>query len=220
MGKKLNLCGQQFGRLSVLKEAGKCPRGNYKWKCVCTCGQEPTVTGRSLTSGVAQSCGCLQREVASRLAEASLTKHGHAKTGAVTPEYRAWAGMINRCNNPNVERYKNYGGIGVSVCAQWQESFESFLQAMGVKPSPKYSLGRILDRGNYEPGNCFWMARPQSRHLLNVTTIPWQSGNIKSCNPIDNCESYCLRHSRDVSIAILRSPTLVRMPRNDHYSHS
>ena len=61
--------------------------------------------------------------------------------------------MFRRANNHNGRNpsYKN-----VSVCSRWS-TFEAFFEDMGTKPSPKHSLGRTLDMGNYEPGNVFWM---------------------------------------------------------------
>jgi hypothetical protein len=47
-----------------------------------------------------------------------------------------------------------YGGSGVTVCERWL-TFENFLADMGVRPEGT-TLGRNLDMGNYEPGNCFW----------------------------------------------------------------
>jgi len=80
-------------------------------------------------------------------------KHGHT-AGGWSPTYRSWMGMKSRCNNPSSVRWEHYGGAGVKVCARWL-SFSNFLVDMGERPAGT-SLGRIGDRGNYEPGNCKW----------------------------------------------------------------
>lgn len=61
MPKKLNLIGQKFGKLTVIKEAPKEERKNNRvtWICQCDCGNIIYVMGKSLTSGNTQSCGCL-----------------------------------------------------------------------------------------------------------------------------------------------------------------
>ena len=76
---------------------------------------------------------------------------------AGTPIYQTWQGMLSRCTNPNATGFKNYGGRGISVCARWSDwrtGFESFIADMGPKPSLEYSIDRINNDGNYEPGNC------------------------------------------------------------------
>lgn len=71
-----------------------------------------------------------------------------------TPEYRAWQDMLQRCNNPKSQSYKDYGARGVSVCERWL-AFDSFIEDMGPRPDGR-SLDRINNDGNYEPSNCRW----------------------------------------------------------------
>jgi hypothetical protein len=71
--------------------------------------------------------------------------------------------MIQRCTNPNEAGYKNYGGRGIRVCDAWLSSFEAFYAHVGPKLSPKLSLDRIDNDGNYEPGNVRWATRSEQR---------------------------------------------------------
>lgn len=82
-----------------------------------------------------------------------------------TPEYRAWSAMKSRCSNANVKCSAHYLGRGVTVCADWEQSFDSFLSHVGYRPSDKHSLDRIDNNGNYEPGNVRWAT--QREQLLN-----------------------------------------------------
>jgi len=79
-----------------------------------------------------------------------------------TAEYRCWSRIKARCFNPNVPRFKDYGGRGIKVCDRWLNSYEYFLADMGRRPTDKHSIDRYPDNnGNYEPGNCRWATTEQ-----------------------------------------------------------
>ena len=91
-------------------------------------------------------------------------RHGGAGKDYRTwkPEYRAWVSMKARCSNyPNRQDYKDYYARGIRVCELWQKSFEAFLSHIGPKPSPRHSVDRINNDGNYEPGNVRWATSSQ-----------------------------------------------------------
>jgi hypothetical protein len=98
-----------------------------------------------------------------------MKTHGKSKT----TEYATWCRMWSRCTNPIVDRYPLYGGRGIKVCERWQK-FENFYEDMGDKPSPKHSIGRIDNDGNYEPSNCRWESRgEQANNTSTNIFIEW-----------------------------------------------
>jgi hypothetical protein len=81
------------------------------------------------------------------------------------PLYERWCGMRARCNCESHTSYSRYGGRGIRVCSRW-ESFVVFLQDVGATwPGPGYDLHRVDNDGDYEPGNCVWLAIAEHRGL-------------------------------------------------------
>ena len=67
-----DLTGQKFGKWTVLKYHEKTSNGHY-WLCQCECGTIKPVSSQSLTKGTSQSCGCLQKVLASKTHVKDLT---------------------------------------------------------------------------------------------------------------------------------------------------
>ena len=65
-------------------------------------------------------------------------------------------GAIQRCYCSTNNDYAGYGGRGIRVAKRWRDSWERFIDDMGVKPSADHSLDRIDNDRGYEPGNCRW----------------------------------------------------------------
>jgi len=77
MPKRVNLIGQVFGRLTVVKKAEtKCTGGKTMYICICDCtGVEITVRGTNLTTGRSTSCGC-QKSIGEENIVKALIKDG------------------------------------------------------------------------------------------------------------------------------------------------
>ena len=146
MPKKIDLTGQRFGRLVVIREYGRSKGGFVLWLCKCDCGNELVVRSVNLRSGNTQSCGCLQREqVGSR-----NTTHGCA----YEPWFPTYADMMRRCGHwggASEHQRRYYRDRGIRVCELWKNSPQSFgdwLLAHG------WHKGLQIDRSDNSLGYC------------------------------------------------------------------
>lgn len=141
--KTFDMIGVTSGNLTVIKksEVKLYPgRGGVLWVCQCKCGNYALVPTNALKSGLRISCGCKR----------GGKKFSNRRIGSI------WRGIILRCNDPKYRRYEDYGGRGISVCAEWLdgEVFSKWAIENGYKDN--LSIDRINNDGNYEPKNCRW----------------------------------------------------------------
>lgn len=65
-GRKENIIGKKFGRLTVIAEIGKDKHGRLIYECICDCGKIKNTLGMSLKDHTVRSCGCYNREASSK----------------------------------------------------------------------------------------------------------------------------------------------------------
>lgn len=146
----IDLEGQVFHRLTVLGIVGRIARLRVNiWLCRCQCGKLTQVRAQQLRTGSTKSCGCWNSDVTAQ----RNTTHGMSHLS----EYKIWEGMRKRCrSNPNRPNdFHNYAERGITICDRWDD-FRLFLEDMGSRPTPKHSIERRDNDGNYEPDNCYW----------------------------------------------------------------
>jgi len=152
--------GQRFGKLVVVAKAW-----SDRWLCRCDCGNEKAIRLVYLKKNMTKSCGCLR------------AKHGLSHL----PEFNVWNMMQQRCNNPNYNRYLDYGGRGIKVCERWlgPKGFEHFISDLGRRPSPQHKLERIDNDGDYAPSNCCWVTQAeQSRNRRNNKWVTYNGETL------------------------------------------
>ena len=94
-------------------------------------------------------------------------------------EHNVWINMKARCYNAKTTGFQYWGGRGIKVCERWVGSFRNFLLDMGRKPSPKHSIDRINNDGDYEPSNCRWVERKvQNRNRRGRRYLTFQGKTL------------------------------------------
>lgn len=174
-----NFINKKFNKLTIIEDCGIINKKTHV-KVICDCGFNTVCRFDSVISGLTKSCGCLNSE--------SVTKHGLSSH----PLFTVWLSMRQRCNDKNCGSYKNYGGIGVVVCEEWQNNFQYFynwaIDSGWVK-------GLQLDKdilSPFKPGKlyspdfcCFVTCKENSRHRRNSVSLTL--GN-ETMNMADWCD--------------------------------
>ena len=117
--------------------------------------------------------------------------------------------MKRRCTALKAKHYKDYGGRGITVCAEWLDDFNAFWCDMG----PTWEEGLTLDRenndGNYEPSNCRWASyqiqannrRMFSNNKTGVTGVYVKNNGKYGASVTINRQRYYLGTFNDVDEA-------------------
>lgn len=213
MSRIVDLTGQKFDRLIVVKKIGKNKFNNILWECQCDCGNKKITTSTNLIKGICKSCGCLHKE-------------GNRRTHKMSKSriYNIWHKMNERCYNVNDNAYRNYGARGIKVYKYWQPQNNGFINFYKWSTKNGYkedlSIDRINNNGNYTPKNCRWITmKEQANNKRNNLVIEYKGvkKTLKEWSEELNMSYNCLRHRLYRSWTIEKAFTT---PENKQYNKS
>jgi hypothetical protein len=161
--KSTDFVGKRYGKLIVIDLVQASGEKRKKALCRCDCGNTKIIAISSLRSGDTTSCGCLWKKAIKK------SNSSHGMTG--TKLHNTWRGMRARCNIKSCSNYVFYGGRGIKVCKEWNDSFDAFeAWALASGYSDELSIDRIDPKGNYAPENCRWVDKADQARNRRVKT--------------------------------------------------
>lgn len=94
--------------------------------------------------------------------------------------YGIWRKMKQRCLEPDSDRYKDYGGRGITVAQEWIENFDTFADwAKGNGYEDGLTIDRIDNDGNYCPENCRWLTKREQNRNKRTNKMVTYMGETK-----------------------------------------
>lgn len=185
MNRGLELEGQRFGHLTVLKRLDERENRYIMWLCRCDCGNEIKVNTRRLVRGTVDNCGCILEKTARRgpVAE-DLTGQRFGKLVAVR-RIRSQNGRTRwecRCDCGNIHIVTAHalkaGKCTSCGCSRYEKG-------RGVTDISGQKFGRLTalyhtDKRS-KKGSVFWHCRCDCGNEVEVTEDGLLHGNYKSC---------------------------------------
>ena len=184
--------GKKFGKWTIIEDLGKDNCNIKRVKCRCECGRESSIQFNCLIHGHTISCNSCAR-----------TKHGDNKKRL----YQTYYNMKKRCYDTKYSKYKDYGGRGITICNEWNNSYIVFKQwAITHGYREDLTIDRIDVNGNYCPENCRWV----DRHIQNANKRKQPNNTsgytgvyyLKQKNLIKRWESRIQVNYKDVKLGI------------------
>lgn len=162
----IDLTWKKFWRLTVIERKQNDNGKHICWLCECECGIEKIIRWQSLRLWISISCGCYRKEL--------MTTHWDSNH----PMYSTWAGIIARCYNKHSISFRNYGWRGISVCDEWIDSFQNFVNDMYGSFTEWLQIDRKDSDRNYCKENCRWVTPKENcRNKRNnkIIEYKWES---------------------------------------------
>lgn len=149
MGKRQNLEGKRFGRLTAVSPTEKREStGCVKWLCKCDCGRETIVSVNALNMGNTKSCGCLHIDTIRRL---NLKEKGVA---AMTQVYNSYKGGARARELPFLLSKDYFSLLTKRVCFYCGAPPKNLCNPKGANGSYTYTgIDRVDNTKGYLPEN-------------------------------------------------------------------
>ena len=192
----IDLTNQRFGRLLVLYKTDKRSGHNIVWHCKCDCGNEKDIDGGSLRQGKTKSCGCLQKEKASKTGQQYKDNLIYNTRKDITDQYfgrlkaleyneklKKWKCQCD-CGNIAYVRLNDLESGNTKSCGCLKKETTAELGRSMLEDLTGQKFGRLIvlkdtkERLNNQP---IWLCQCECGSLHKVASSNLKQGNVQSC---------------------------------------
>ena len=201
MKEAIDMTGEKHGRLTVVERAGTNKDNRATWRCICDCGNQVTKSRPYINRSSNPSCGCAFKEMVAKRGKNNKT-HGDTDSRL----YTIWKGMRYRCKNKEDAAYEYYGGRGIDVVDEWNDSyrvFKEWAEANGY--SEELSIDRVDNDKGYSPENCRWTdITTQNRNRSNSVRVKLNgvSVSVKEASEATGINEWTIRYRHNNGLKI------------------
>lgn len=216
MGKKIDLTGQKYNRLTVIKESSKRDSsGCIMWECQCDCGNLTYASSNALRSNHKRSCGCLNKEQITELGHNNCEDITGQKFGKLTvisksdirKDRKVHWNCICDCGNQYIASGKSLRNGDIQSCgclkSIGEQKINNLLQANNIA----YEREKIFDdfkpyRYDFYVNNNYIIEYDGKQHFQNYS---WggETHTLQESQKRDALKNeYCFTHN----IPLIRIP--------------
>lgn len=219
MSRYIDLTGQKFGRLTVLKDVGRKNR-QVLWLCKCDCGNEIKIEAGRLKSGNTKSCGCYNKEkLSERMVDLTGKKFGRLTVIRLDHINKdTFFECLCDCGNKKIIRGYSLTMGDTTSCGCYQKEMASKSNYMNLSGKRFGKLIVLEDAGRSIGGSSKWKCQCDCGNILIVGIGSLRCGHTKSCGCIRESEisSQLKKYFFDNYDAKIEYK-IIRHPENNHW---
>jgi hypothetical protein len=182
-----DLVGQVFGRLSVQFRVQNDKQGNSYWMTFCECGNDVVVKGVSLRNKHTTSCGCAQREIASKKLTKPFSIGEQIGYFTVIKQADGYLGkgaywhVVCRCGTEKIVQAESLRNGSIVSCGCYHKEVMRDKNLIDLTGRRFGCLTVLKLSDNQFHNELYWTTRCDCGTIKDISGHSMKSGNTISC---------------------------------------
>ena len=185
-GKRIDLIGQQFDKLTVISRNKERDNGYFAWLCKCDCGNTISVDTRRLKRGTIKNCGCVPKlykkngPIPEDITGQKFNNLTAIKRESSHKGRTRWVCECD-CGNTVITSTKNLkdGKVKSCGCLKLEKPYGNWNDLTGKKFG-RLTVIEVTDKRDYR-GSIYWKCKCKCGNIVEVSNSQLVSKNVVSC---------------------------------------